>query len=862
MKKSKYISLGFKFSLMVFIMIFLSASVMGVTSFLNHKKSVIELAGKQALGVAQSVALSIDGDEFKKIDNSNQKTKYFHSLLSYLSNVKKESNFAFVYTMVEEDANNYKYIVDGILPGQTDDISELGDIQSKDDYGEEPIIALSGEGTTSDIYYNGEDFGYLISAFYPIYDSHDAIVGIVGVDIRANDVLAEAKSYIPMIAIFILVSSIILFLMSLFFIRKNISIPLKILMDASNKLSIGDTKVSIVQKSKDEMGQLMGAFGRMVQNIEHQADNLQKIAQGDLAVQIEKKSENDVLAESMITVVDNLKNLDSEIKSITKSVTEGELSKRANNNCLKGDYKEFIDGINDILDSFINVLDSIEAGILIVDKEYNLKFANLYSFDEIADNRESIIGHKCYEVYSCDRSLCKYDLCVKEQKKQSFDEVDNLTNVNYQTDMLPYNDKDGTTRGIIEVNIDISEVKKAEKIAQKQLEYQENEIDKVVDNLTSLANGNLDIQTSVSESDADTKEIAQNFIKLNSSLLESTSAIKLMIDEVSDILFKMSKKDFSNKIETSYVGDFTKLKDSINYIVDQFNMILTEINTAAEQVEAGAEQVASSSQGLSQGASEQASSVEEIGATVTEVANQTNENAINANKANELSIKAKEGAQVGNDQMQSMLLAMNEITDSSKNIANIIKVIEEIAFQTNILALNAAVEAARAGEHGKGFAVVAEEVRNLAARSAKAAKETTDLIDNSIHKVNEGYDIANDTAVALYNIVNGVTDTVDIVSKIAEASNQQATAISEINRGIEQVSEVTQSNTATAEESASASQEMADQAQTLKSMMKEFKLQGKYIKKPKKISSMNSTRNNIVEGAIDINLNDNSFGKY
>jgi methyl-accepting chemotaxis protein len=340
---------------------------------------------------------------------------------------------------------------------------------------------------------------------------------------------------------------------------------------------------------------------------------------------------------------------------------------------------------------------------------------------------------------------------------------------------------------------------------------------RVKDTMMTVARGDLSQTVNVT---IDNTEIGQ----LAMSTASVIDLFQNLIREISHILTEMSGGNLVVDANGDYRGDFAKIKTALNLIIQSFNEVLGDVKVAAEQVASGSVQISDSSIALSQGATEQASSIEQLTASLEEISAQTQYNARNANEANELAETAKANAERGNNQMQEMLRAMQEINASSANISRIIKVIDEIAFQTNILALNAAVEAARAGQHGKGFAVVAEEVRNLAARSANAAKETTDMIENSIKKVEGGTKIANETASKLSMIVDDVERVARLVNDIATASNEQATGIAQINQGVMQVSQVVQTNSATSEESAAASEELSSQAEMLKRQVSRFKL--------------------------------------
>ncbi|MHC1695456.1 MAG: methyl-accepting chemotaxis protein [Eubacteriales bacterium] len=379
-----------------------------------------------------------------------------------------------------------------------------------------------------------------------------------------------------------------------------------------------------------------------------------------------------------------------------------------------------------------------------------------------------------------------------------------------------------------------------------------------------LSVGDLDVDVTVTSKD-EIGELMHAF----GTLVDSTRRQAELVEKIADGDMTVNAEIRSDK---------DLLGSKLSQMLERLNELLSNISNASEQVAAGSRQVSDSSVQLSQGATEQASSLEELTSSVEQISSQTRHNAENALEANKNAENAKLAAETGSEHMGNMLSAMDEINESSNNINKIIKVIDDIAFQTNILALNAAVEAARAGQHGKGFAVVAEEVRNLASKSANAAKETAALIEGSIKKVEGGTKIAASTSSSLKEIVGSVSKVAKLVGDIAVASNEQASGIAQINQGLMQVSQVVQSNSATSEESAAASEQLTSQAEMLRRQVESFKLKNSTRSySSREEVSLNSDMDDIFEKmklkkktpaknittAVKKNTTlENNFGKY
>ena len=346
----------------------------------------------------------------------------------------------------------------------------------------------------------------------------------------------------------------------------------------------------------------------------------------------------------------------------------------------------------------------------------------------------------------------------------------------------------------------------------------------------ALGGGDLSARASVTTKD-EIGQLAKSFNEMGAQLetkvakeREQATKMEQFMVEAKRVLGNLAEGDLTDHMTGTCEGDFDQMKVSLNAAIQNLTATLMTVRTAAESVSTGAEEISKGNEDLSQRTSEQASSLEETSSAMEEMTSTVKQNADNAKQANQLAIAARDVAEKGGSVTTKAIDAMGEINKSSKKIADIITVIDEIAFQTNLLALNAAVEAARAGEHGRGFAVVAAEVRNLAQRSATAAKEIKGLINESIQRVTDGSELVDQSGKTLAEIVGSVKRVTDIIAEITAASQEQASGIDQVNKAIMQMDETTQQNAALVEEATSASQSMKEQAKALMGQVGSFKM--------------------------------------
>ncbi|MDE6357681.1 MAG: methyl-accepting chemotaxis protein [Eubacteriales bacterium] len=538
----------------------------------------------------------------------------------------------------------------------------------------------------------------------------------------------------------------------------------------------------------------------------------EEISNGNFVeVRSNRRDEVGILSNSISNMVGIFESILDDIHKLSENFEKGNLSYRINSNKYKGTFKVATEAINETIeDLLLNTDDIVNTISEIGNGNFDVQLKDMPGDKAIAFNSIKEVQNAIKLVSGEINQLINAAINGNLEYK--------INTENYKGEWK--DTTEGLNLFIENIVIPIKETQNA---------------------LNEFSNGNFAHRI--------TNEYKGEFNNIKQTVNFTAETIGSYISEISEILNKMSNKNFDVSIDREYLGDFKDIQKSVNLIVKNLNILTGDIVKSAEKVSDGAKQISESSISLAEGATEQAGAVEGLNNTISIISEQASTNVVNSEKANELALETKESADSGSEQMNSMLLAMEEINTASNSISNIIKVIDDIAFQTNILALNAAVEAARAGEHGKGFAVVAEEVRNLAARSQQAAKETTTLIESSVEKVAEGSKIANSTAEALKSIIGQIEEISNLTNYCALSSKEQEKSIENITTGISQIASVTQTNTATSEETAAASEELATQAEIFYNSVADFKLKKEVSKTPVKNETANNTQKKKVNSS-------------
>ena len=520
------------------------------------------------------------------------------------------------------------------------------------------------------------------------------------------------------------------------------------------------------------------------------AEYIDRISKGDIPDKITEKYSGDYneIKNNINQLILALNGLIGEAATMAEAAAQGNLDKRADANKYQGAWQTIVKGLNDTAENMALPLKDI-GGVL----------DRLAAGDSKAQIAADYKG--AYNVLKVAANNLGNQISIVVQEMEKITAAAAQGNMDYRGDA-------GKVKG------DIAEIING---ANRTLEGVATPLKDIGGVLDRLAAGETKTRC------VNDYKGAYNTLKVCCNELAEQLQY-LILDDGGTTLQAAADKNMKKRLQRTYKGDFQRMKDNINLVIEGLDQALSQVADSTVQVASASQQIASGAQTLSQGANEQASSLEEVSSSLEEMASMTKQNADNSAQAKNLADEANRSAENGAGLMKKMLDAMQTIKESSNQTAKIVKTIDEIAMQTNLLALNAAVEAARAGEAGRGFAVVAEEVRNLAQRSAEAAKNTADMIQESVNNANNGVQIADEAGKAIDSILVGNKKVNDLIAEIAAASTEQAKGIDQINVAVSQLDKVTQQNAANSEESASAAEQLSSQAEELQGMVDQFEL--------------------------------------
>ncbi|OGU17844.1 MAG: hypothetical protein A2076_15025 [Geobacteraceae bacterium GWC2_53_11] len=676
----------------------------------------------------------------------------------------------------------------------------------------------------------------------------------------------------------VMVSAVVAVIMLAMFIglylKRNIAAIIKSLLEESNRLT--EAAVEGRLATRGDVEKINFEFRGVVEGVNQTLDAVigplnvageyvDRISKGDIPPRItdEYKGDFNEIKNNLNQCIDAVNALVADANMLSDAAVAGRLTTRADASAHRGDFRKIVEGVNDTIDRLVGFLDNMSAPAMVIDKDFSILYMNEMGAKAGGKTQQQMLGGKCYDHFktsdcrtercACARAIANGQVSTAETDAHPMAGLD--LDISYTG--VPIKDRQGNVTGAFEVVTDLTAVKTAARVADKQAKYQEEEVGKLLANLEKMAIGDLNIDTACLASDEDTLAIARNFEKINASIKQNIQALDVVTnaaaqialgnlsvevrersthDQLMQALTRMvaTLRELATTAEHIAGGDLTvnvkpasendAIGNAFAVMVGNLREIVGNVGSSTDSIATATKQIATGNADMAQRSETQASSLEEIASSMEELTSTVKQNADNSQQANQLAIDASDVAVKGGTVINRVVDTMDSISASSKKIADIISVIDGIAFQTNILALNAAVEAARAGEQGRGFAVVAGEVRNLAQRSAAAAKEIKELISDSVDKVGNGSKLVGEAGQTMQEIVTSIKRVTDIMGEISAASIEQSSGIEQVNTAITSMDEITQQNASVVQQASAAAGALEDQAGLLVDAVNRFKL--------------------------------------